>query len=79
VHVQSYRTPLDTYIPDHAERAAVFSAVENSSFIQKKAQFCFRWIDSINELDRIETFQSKEKFLFCFPAVVLIFFIVGLL
>ena len=73
VHVQFYLTLLDTYIPDHAERAAAFSAVENIPSIQKKAQFCFRWIDSINELDRIETAEQKKSFLLnlaCFAACI---------
>src|ERR1700694_5191956 len=35
VHVQFYLTLLDTYITDHAERAAAFAAVENIPSIQK--------------------------------------------
>jgi ribonucleoside-diphosphate reductase beta chain len=73
VHVQFYLTLLDTYIPGHAERAAAFSAVENIPSIQKKAQFCFRWIDSINELDKIETPEHKKSFLLnlaCFAACI---------
>jgi ribonucleoside-diphosphate reductase beta chain len=73
VHVQFYLTLLDTYIPDHAERTAAFSAVENIPSIRKKAQFCFRWIDSINELDRIETAEQKKSFLLnlaCFAACI---------
>jgi ribonucleoside-diphosphate reductase beta chain len=73
VHVQFYLTLLDTYIPDHAERAAAFSAVENIPSIQKKAQFCFRWIDSINELDKIETPAQKKSLLLnlaCFAACI---------
>ena len=73
VHVQFYLTLLDTYIPDHAERAAAFSAVDNIPSIQKKAQFCFRWIDSINELNEIQTPQQKRSFLLnlaCFAACI---------
>src|SRR5258708_16567174 len=73
VHVQFYLTLLDTYIPDHAERAAAFSAVENIPSIQKKAQFCFRWIASINELATIETPEPKKSFLLnlaCFAACI---------
>src|SRR6201984_3413949 len=46
VHVQFYLTLLDNYVPDPDERAAAFAAVENISSIRKKAEFCFRWIDS---------------------------------
>src|SRR5580704_15982301 len=47
LHVQFYLTLLDTYVTDPAERAEAFAAVENIPSIQKKAQFCFKWIDSI--------------------------------
>jgi ribonucleoside-diphosphate reductase beta chain len=73
VHVQFYLTLLDTYISDHAERAAAFAAVENIPSIQKKAQFCFRWIDSINELQEIRTPDQQRSFLLnlaCFAACI---------
>src|SRR5215467_6683711 len=73
VHVQFYLTLLDTYIPDHAERAAAFAAVDNIPSIQKKAQFCFRWIESINELREIRTPEQKRSFLLnlaCFAACI---------
>jgi ribonucleoside-diphosphate reductase beta chain len=73
VHVQFYLTLLDTYIPDHAERAAAFAAVDNIPSIQKKAQFCFRWIDSINALQEIQTADQKRSFLLnlaCFAACI---------
>jgi ribonucleoside-diphosphate reductase beta chain len=73
VHVQFYLTLLDTYIPDHAERAAAFGAVDNIPSIQKKARFCFRWIDSINELQEIQTVDQKRSFLLnlaCFAACI---------
>src|SRR5438477_10878089 len=63
VHVQFYLTLLDTYIPDHHERAAAFAAVDNIPSIQKKAQFCFRWIDSIHELREIQTPEQQKSFL----------------
>jgi ribonucleoside-diphosphate reductase beta chain len=64
---------LDTYIADHTERAAAFAAVENIPSIQKKAQFCFRWIDSINELREIRTPDQQRSFLVnlsCFAACI---------
>ena len=73
LHVQFYLTLLDTYIPDHAEREAAFSAVENIPSIRKKAEFCLKWIDSINELDRLETKEDRKKFLLnliCFAACI---------
>jgi ribonucleoside-diphosphate reductase beta chain len=73
VHVQFYLTLLDTYIPNHAERAAAFAAVENIPSIQKKAQFCFRWIDSIYDLTEIHTTEQQRSFvlnLACFAACI---------
>src|SRR5713101_6465197 len=73
VHVQFYLTLLDTYIADHGERAAAFAAVENIPSLQKKAQFCFRWIDSINELQEIRTPEQQKSFLLnlaCFAACI---------
>lgn len=73
LHVQFYLTLLDTYITDPTERAEAFAAVENIPSIQKKARFCFKWIDSINELDRLETPQQMRAFLLnlvCFAACI---------
>lgn len=73
LHVQFYLTLLDNYIPDHGERARAFAAVENIPSIKKKAEFCFKWIDSINELDRLETLQDRRRFLMnliCFASCV---------
>ena len=47
VHVQFYLNLLDTYVPDEDERTAAFAAVENIPSIRRKAEFCFRWIDSL--------------------------------
>ena len=47
LHVQFYLTLLDSYIPDHAERERAFAAIHNIPSIQKKAQYSFKWMDSI--------------------------------
>lgn len=73
VHVQFYLTLLDTYIPDHNERAAAFAAVENIPSIKKKAEFCFKWIDSINELDALTARDERKQFLLnliCFATCI---------
>src|SRR6201995_1988132 len=54
LHVQFYLTLLDTYVPDHAERQRAFAAIETIPSIRQKAEFCARWIDSIQELSSIE-------------------------
>src|SRR6201985_277494 len=42
VHVQFYLTLLDNYVPDPAERARAFAAIDNIPSIRRKAQFCQR-------------------------------------
>ncbi len=73
VHVQFYLTLLDTYIPDHNERAAAFAAVENIPSIKKKADFCLKWIDTINDLDSLKSPGDRKMFLLnliCFAACI---------
>src|SRR5205814_2012873 len=63
LHVQFYLTLLDTYIPDHDARAKAFTAIENIPSIRKKGEFCFKWIDSIQDMNRIETRAQRRQFL----------------
>ena len=73
LHVQFYLTLLDTYVTDPQERADAFAAVETIPSIQKKAQFCFKWIDSISELTEIRTDEQMRSFLLnlvCFAACI---------
>ncbi len=73
VHVQFYLTLLDTYIPDHHEREQAFAAVQNIPSIHKKAEFCFKWIDSIQNLDALETKEDRKQFLLnliCFATCI---------
>ena len=55
LHVQFYLTLLDTYIPDHDERAEAFAAIENDPVDPGKAEFCFKWMDSIGHARRAAT------------------------
>ena len=55
MHVQFYLTLLDTYVPDETERHEAFAAVENIPSIKRKAEFCFKWIDSVFELQQLRT------------------------
>lgn len=73
LHVQFYLTLLDNYLPDMAEREAAFAAVDNIPSIKLKADFCFKWIDSIEGLDRLETRADRRAFvlnLVCFAACI---------
>src|SRR6476646_1696543 len=73
LHVQFYLTLLDTYLPDHAERAEAFRAVGTIPSIRAKAEFCFRWMNSIGELDELRTREDRRTFLLnlvCFAACI---------
>jgi ribonucleoside-diphosphate reductase beta chain len=73
LHVQFYLTLLDTYVTDPQERADAFAAVETIPSIQKKAQFCFKWIDSIQDLNEVRTDDQMRAFLLnlvCFAACI---------
>ncbi len=73
LHVQFYLTLLDNYIPHPDERAKAFAAVENIPSIKKKAEFAFKWIDSINDLEKLETTEDRRKFvmnLICFATCI---------
>src|SRR5713226_1441893 len=73
VHVQFYLTLLDNYVPDPTDRAAAFAAVENIPSITKKAQFCTKWMDSIQELNALRTVEHRKQFLLnliCFAAII---------
>ena len=73
LHVQFYLTLLDTYIPDLHEREQAFAAVENIPSIRAKADFCFKWMDSVHHLDRLETKADRRAFLMnliCFSCCI---------
>ncbi|HKT30268.1 ribonucleotide-diphosphate reductase subunit beta [Dyella sp.] len=73
LHVQFYLTLLDTYIPDPNERNKAFAAIENIPSIQQKGAFCFKWIDSIQNLQKLETREQRRQFLLnliCFAACI---------
>lgn len=73
LHVQFYLTLLDTYIPDHKEREEAFAAVHNIPSIHKKAAYSFKWMDSIHELEKLNTVEDRRKFLMnliCFAGTI---------
>jgi ribonucleoside-diphosphate reductase beta chain len=73
VHVQFYLNLLDTYVPDEQERFEAFAAVENIPSIARKAEFCFKWIDSVHDLRRLSTRADRRTFLLnliCFAACI---------
>lgn len=72
-HVEFYLTLLDTYVPDLEERAKAFAAIENVPSIRTKGEFCFKWMDAMENIDRLETREDRRTFLLnliCFAACV---------
>jgi ribonucleoside-diphosphate reductase beta chain len=73
LHVQFYLTLLDTYIPDHEERERAFAAIHNIPSIKAKADFCFKYMDGMNELTTLNTDEDRRKFLLnlaCFSTCI---------
>jgi ribonucleoside-diphosphate reductase beta chain len=73
LHIQFYLTLLDNYVPDPAQRAQAFAAIENIASIRAKAQFCQRWMDALLSLDRIRNDNDKRTFLLnltCFATCI---------
>ncbi|KAK3604924.1 hypothetical protein CHS0354_000588 [Potamilus streckersoni] len=55
VHVEAYLLLVDNYIPDLEERRAAFSAYQEVPSVKLKADFCFKYMDAIQKIERIET------------------------
>ena len=73
LHVQFYLTLLDTYIPDHNERGKAFSAINEIPSIKMKADFSFKWMESVFKIDQLNTREHKKKFLrnlICFAGTI---------
>jgi ribonucleoside-diphosphate reductase beta chain len=73
LHVQFYLTLLDTYIPDVDERHEAFRAIETIPSIRRKADFCFKWLNSMQDTPSLDTEEQKRQFLLnliCFATCV---------
>ena len=73
LHVQFYLTLLDHYVPDPERRAQAFAAIEHVPSIQRKAQFCQRWMDSVQDLKRLDSDTDRRAFLLnlaCFATCI---------
>jgi ribonucleoside-diphosphate reductase beta chain len=73
LHVETYLLLVDNYIPDMEERRQAFDAFKNIPSVKKKADFCFKYMDSIDKIDRLDTDDKRRQFienLVCFAACV---------
>lgn len=73
LHVETYLLLVDNYVPDLGERKAAFDAYQTIESIKLKADFCFKYMDSINNIDVLDTHDKRRQFvenLICFAACV---------
>ncbi len=73
LHVQFYLTLLDTYIPDIEQREEAFAAIHTIPSIARKAEFCFKWMGSVESLEACDTLEDKKRFLLnliCFACCI---------
>lgn len=73
LHVEVYLLLVDNYIPNLEERREAFDAYKNISSIRQKADFCFKYMDSIYAIDQLNTLEKKKQFLInliCFASCV---------
>ena len=73
LHVETYLLLVDNYIPDPAERKEAFNAYQTIPSVKRKADFCFKYMDSIDQLDKLDTDDKRRQFienLICFAGCV---------
>ncbi len=73
LHVQFYLTLLDTYLPDEKDRAEAFAAVDKVPSIKLKADFCYKYLDSMQDLGTLTSKEDRQTFLMnliCFAACI---------
>jgi ribonucleoside-diphosphate reductase beta chain len=73
LHVETYLLLVDNYLPDLAERTEAFNAYQTIPSVKVKADFCFKYMDSIDQLDKLDTDTKRRQFienLVCFAACV---------
>jgi len=73
LHVETYLLLVDNYLPDPAERTEAFNAYQTIPSVKLKADFCFKYMDSIERLDALDSDTKRRQFvenLICFAACV---------
>jgi ribonucleoside-diphosphate reductase beta chain len=73
LHVETYLLLVDNYIPDAEERRQAFDAYRTIPSVKRKADFCFKYMDSIEKIDKLDTADKRRQFvenLICFAACV---------
>jgi len=66
IHSETYSLLIDTYIDDPVEKDRLLNAIETIPIIQKKANWCFQWINDIDSefIYRLVAFACVEGIFF---------------
>ena len=73
LHVETYLLLVDNYIPDRDERSKAFTAYQTVPSVRLKADYCFKYMDSIESLEKLTDTSSRKQFLenlICFAGIV---------
>lgn len=73
LHVETYLLMVDNYIPDMEERRQAFDAFKSVPAVKLKADFCFKYMDSIEKLDKLDSDEKRKQFIenmICFASCV---------
>jgi len=66
IHSETYSLLIDTYVKDLQEKNKLFNSIDTSKTIQKKANWCFKWINDKNSDfgTRVIAFAAVEGIFF---------------
>lgn len=65
IHSEMYSLLIETYIQDEEKRDYLFRAIENIESVKKKANWCFKWIESTEDYAmRLVAFACVEGLFF---------------
>ncbi len=63
LHTQFYLTLLDRYSSNPEETHQAFVTNKMTPALQHKINFCLKWMNSVNSLDRLITIEDRRQFL----------------
>lgn len=73
LHVETYLLLVDNYLPDIEERREAFDAYRSIESVKLKADFCFKYMDSIYSIESLQSDTERRQFLenlICFASCV---------
>lgn len=66
VHSETYALLIETYVQDANEQLEIFQAIDRTGCVQKKAEWCLRWIrdNQVSFAERLVAFAAVEGIFF---------------